>query len=116
MDKKIQQKIRYALKEIWLRSDLRRNAVKRATKSLKVGEFKNGKDKNLNHVVCEKCQKVSPEKEKDYQVDHISPVVDPKVGFLGWDQYINRLLNCGADNIQVLCKRCHAIKTKREKA
>ncbi len=115
MDNKLKANIISALREIWLHSDLRRDAVKAATSKVTVGKFKNGKDKELNHIECAVCHKRTPEKDKDHQVDHISPVVDPTVGFLGWDVYINRMLNCSPDNIQVLCKRCHAIKTKREK-
>lgn len=114
MDKKLISKIKHSLREIWMISDLRRNAVKEATKKIQVGKFKNGKPKFLNHVECAKCHIAKPEKDKDYQVDHIDPVVDPKVGFLNWDQYINRMLNCGPEGVQVLCKRCHNIKTKRE--
>lgn len=51
----------------------------------------------------------------DVQVDHINPVVDPKVGFTTWDEYINRMF-CEVDGYQVLCKPCHKVKTDREKS
>lgn len=50
----------------------------------------------------------------DVQVDHIHPVVDPKIGFTTWDDYINRMF-CEVDGYQVLCKPCHKIKTDEEK-
>ena len=51
---------------------------------------------------------------KDVEVDHRKPVVDPKVGFQSWDVFVDRLF-CEADNLQVLCKPCHLIKSNQEK-
>jgi len=50
---------------------------------------------------------------KDVNVDHVKPVVDPKVGFTTWDDFILNLF-CTKDNLQVLCSKCHDIKTKME--
>lgn len=63
--------------------------------------------------LCSSCREEVPEKHT--QVDHISPVVDPLVGFQGWDEYIERLF-CEKENFQVLCKPCHEEKTNTEKA
>ena len=63
--------------------------------------------------LCSKCNEEWPESQT--QVDHISPVVDPFVGFQGWDEYIERLF-CEKENFQVLCKPCHEKKTNEEKA
>ena len=63
------------------------------------------------HFECADC-KVEFTK-KDVQVDHIKPVVDPRFGFSGFDEYISRLY-CVANNLQVLCRPCHLAKTKRE--
>jgi hypothetical protein len=41
-------------------------------------------------------------------------VVDVKVGFTSWDDFIERLY-CGKENLQVLCKECHDKKTLKEK-
>jgi 5-methylcytosine-specific restriction endonuclease McrA len=65
-----------------------------------------------SHYKCAKCKKGYV--ATDVQVDHIDPVVDPAVGFVSWDVFIDRLF-CKADNLQVLCKPCHAIKTKLER-
>lgn len=116
MDKKIKYQIISSLRKIWLQSSIRREAVKDATQRMVIGECKNGNLKYLNHIECNACKQVQPEKDKDYQVDHINPVVNPTEGFRGWDQYITRLLDCSTDDLQVLCKRCHKIKTKREKS
>lgn len=62
-----------------------------------------------------KCASCSDEfTQKDVQVDHIKPVIDPKKGFVSWDTYIDRMF-CEGGNLQVLCKICHADKTKKEK-
>jgi 5-methylcytosine-specific restriction endonuclease McrA len=48
-------------------------------------------------------------------VDHIKPIIDPDVGFTTWDECIERMF-CEADNLQVLCKSCHEIKSNEERA
>lgn len=64
------------------------------------------------HYLCAMCEQEYT--QKDVQVDHIKPVIDPKKGFVSWDTYIDRMF-CEAPNLQVLCKICHADKTKLEK-
>lgn len=48
-----------------------------------------------------------------FHMDHIEPVVCPKVGRVDWNTYIERLF-CGPDGWQGICSVCHAEKTKRE--
>src|SRR6202035_4002944 len=50
-------------------------------------------------------------RKRKYYADHISPVVDPRKGFQGWDNYIERLFN---GRLQPLCKTCHTLKSKEE--
>ena len=57
--------------------------------------------------ICAKCREVT----KDIHVDHINPVIDPKVGWQGWDIYYDRLFN---GDLQPLCRPCHKIKTREE--
>jgi len=64
------------------------------------------------HYLCAMCEQQYT--QKDVQVDHIKPVVDPKKGFVSWDTYIDRMF-CEGKNLQVLCKVCHVEKTKLEK-
>lgn len=64
------------------------------------------------HYTCNKCKKLFVANE--VQIDHIRPVVDPKKGFVDWNTFIERLY-CGADNLQCLCKGCHAKKTEKER-
>lgn len=65
------------------------------------------------HHRCADCKEEVT--SANVQVDHISPIVDPKVGFTTWDEFIDKLF-CGVENLQVLCKKCHAVKTKEERA
>ena len=64
------------------------------------------------HYLCAMCKQEYT--QKNVQVDHIKPVVDPKKGFVSWDTYIDRMF-CEGKNLQVLCKVCHVEKTKLEK-
>jgi len=52
---------------------------------------------------------------KDVQVDHTIPVIDPVKGFETWDTFVDRVF-CAIENLTVLCKPCHKIKTDEEKA
>lgn len=83
---------------------------------------------------CEKCGKFMYEgkAEKRYlemvgkysdkevvrgkpECDHIESVVDVVKGFIGWDEYINRLW-VGSDMYMILCRECHQEKSTREAA
>jgi 5-methylcytosine-specific restriction endonuclease McrA len=64
------------------------------------------------HYRCELCQNEFT--SKDMEVDHIKPVVDPSLGFISWDIFIDRLF-CEKDNLQAICKPCHLLKTNKEK-
>jgi 5-methylcytosine-specific restriction endonuclease McrA len=61
--------------------------------------------------------KLEGKRVKNATVDHIEPIVNPDVGFEGYDKLINRMF-CEADNLQVLCHDCHKAKTldERERA
>jgi 5-methylcytosine-specific restriction endonuclease McrA len=65
------------------------------------------------HYECNECHNDFP--AKDVQVDHIHPIIDPAVGFQTWDILIANLF-CEKENLQLLCKPCHQIKTNAEKA
>ena len=81
-------------------------------KSAFVGKRLNPKTKRVGmHYKCKKCKGAFP--TSGVQVDHIKPIVDPKKGFISWDVFIDNLM-CDGNNLQVLCKACHVIKTKQE--
>lgn len=46
-------------------------------------------------------------------VDHICPIIDPAIGFVSWDQTIERMF-CDSTNLQLLCKKCHTAKSQEE--
>lgn len=58
---------------------------------------------------AKKCCKCG--KERKLYADHINPVVDPKKGFQGWDEYVDRMMN---GKLMALCRECHATKTRAE--
>ena len=72
----------------------------------------NDKGRLVFHSLCASCGNIYP--ETTCAVDHILPVVDPHKGFTTWDDIIERLF-CEEDNLQVLCKGCHDVKTQKEK-
>lgn len=45
--------------------------------------------------------------------DHIEPVVDPRRGFVDWNEYVARLF-VDASGYQLLCKPCHEAKSNKE--
>ena len=51
---------------------------------------------------------------KNVHVDHIEPVVDPAVGWQGWDVLIERLF-CEEEELRLLCSPCHKVVTDGEK-
>lgn len=68
--------------------------------------------KMAEHYECNICHELHP--AKMVITDHIEPVV-PLTGFTDWHQVITRLF-CPPEGLQILCKPCHAIKTKQENA
>jgi len=96
-----------------LRGGMRRWPPKwKALKKAELGRKTNKKTGKLAmHYLCGMCNEEHT--AKDVQVDHIQPVVDPATGFVSWDLYIDRLF-CEKDNLQVLCTKCHKLKTKEE--
>lgn len=64
------------------------------------------------HYRCAACKKEFT--QKNVQVDHINPVIDPAIGFETWDKFIERLY-CDKENLQTLCTSCHKKKTLKEK-
>lgn len=102
----------------WIISLLRRGTMRwppknECLKNAKTKRKKNSKTGRLaQHYKCNKCKKDFPLTQ--VSVDHKSPVVDPKTGFINFDVYIERMF-CSLKGLQVLCKLCHDNKTKRER-
>lgn len=102
--------------ESFVKSVLRAGSRKWPPKYEVLNEAKCGKKINeasgrlAEHYLCAGCDNSFP--AKSVVVDHIEPVV-PVSGFLSWDGVIHRLF-CSKENLQVLCTKCHKIKTKQE--
>ena len=60
---------------------------------------------------CNICSRLFP--QSLVKVDHINPVIDPHIGFVSWDIYIQRMF-CEVENFQVLCQKCHDFKTRKD--
>lgn len=84
--------IRSAIRQIWHRSHVRNLVVKRC---IGAGGFS----------FCEKCKRRSPK----VFIDHIVRVGEVDAGFIG------RMFT-PSKNLQGLCKPCHDLKTKAERA
>lgn len=107
-----------ARKRAFIIAVLRQGTGRWPPKYLVVNEAKTEKKINkktgrlAQHFKCNSCQEEFT--QKDVQVDHIIPVIDPVIGFTDWNDYIENLF-CGKENLQLLCKPCHAKKTLEER-
>ena len=61
---------------------------------------------------CEECGDVFA--KGDMRADHREPVVDPAVGFVDWNTWIERCY-VEADKYDVICTDCHDAKTAEER-
>ena len=68
--------------------------------------------RGYNKYECALCHEIVG--NKNIKVDHIDPVVDPEVGFIGYDEFIKRLF-VEIDGYQAICTHCHQKKTNAEK-
>lgn len=93
--------LRSAFRKIWRWGKERKQALNAAKIT------KNGK----TLFYCSECHSYSVLRK--VVVDHINPVVSPASGFVGWDEHYRRMY-CPIEGLQVLCKKCHGEKTKRE--
>lgn len=59
---------------------------------------------------CEHCGDVYGKLE----INHKNPVVDPLTGFIGFDNYIQRLF-VPAEELEAICKKCHLTVTANQR-
>lgn len=86
-------------------------ARKLAKRKVQVGLTLKGKPKYKTFWECEMCGKMCGKGES--QMDHRLPVVDPSIGWVNYDTFIDRLF-CEAKNYSCLCIDCHTKKSKKE--
>lgn len=58
---------------------------------------------------------VGGKRVKNAVVDHEPPIIDPEVGFVSWDEVIDRMF-AEKEGLQVLCHACHTEKSNKERA
>lgn len=99
-----------------------RNQLRGATRKwAPINEVKKEANVERGQYKCAGCGEIVPPTIKQGRkrvnnifVDHIEPIVDPKVGFTGFDDYIDRMF-CEKDNLQLLCGPCHDEKSMEER-
>lgn len=110
--------IRGALRLIFRKSPHRKAALNK----VRVEFARVNKDGSRSKVpgvwyTCAECDRHI--KEKEAEIDHIIPI-GPAPGTrdappsLTWNQFIEKMF-CGTENLQVICKGCHKIKTKKDR-
>ncbi len=100
--------IKGALRRVFSRCPIVRQKLESAVHPTKKG-IRGGKQ-----YVCSVCKQVFPLKE--VQVDHIKSVIpyNKTIQDLSYDELVARIF-CKKQNLQVLCKQCHALKTTKER-
>lgn len=102
----------------FIRGNLRRTSQKwpPIANALKKARVERGE------YLCAECKQIVPattkvdgKRVKNVHVDHIDPVVDPNIGFVDWNTFIDRMF-VEDEGLQVLCNACHTIKTEKEKS
>lgn len=100
------QFIRSALRKAWAKYPVRFQVLQAARRPF------TGTDKRTKwEYKCNSCKNYF--KAKEVQVDHIKSAGTLKE-YKHLPTFVSRLF-CEADNLQVLCKDCHDVKTKEEK-
>lgn len=103
--------LKNALRRAFSRTRTSSNARHAARREIKVGS------RTRVQYKCNNCNEWHW--RPDTQIDHIDPVEDHNGsmrrpdGKFDWNKYIDRLFT---DKLQILCKKCHAAKSKLENA
>ena len=114
MDAKTKNKLIGALRQQFKYSKLFSDAKRRARVEKNEGLFKNGRQKVRVYYVCAHCRAYC--KDKEIQVDHKEPIGTQGYSLDDWVRRAWCMDSGGIDNLQVLCKPCHAKKTVKDKA
>jgi 5-methylcytosine-specific restriction endonuclease McrA len=98
--------IRSALRQAWRKYPVKFQVLNEAKRPYE------GTDKRTKFVYqCNECKELF--KGSEVQVDHIKPAGSLK-DYTDLPAFVENLF-CEADNLQVLCKACHDVKTKEER-
>jgi hypothetical protein len=100
----------------WIRGGLRklwsRHPVKTELKKQNRKKKKNDKGRLVWHNQCNRCSGWFV--TKDVQVDHLKPN-PPFTELTDIGDYAINLLDVAIDDVQLLCKECHSLKTYAER-
>ena len=107
--------IRSALRQAFNRYPVKYAVIKDAAVDTETGEVyktgrRAGQEKTVKMYECSQCKQLW--RQKDVQIDHIVPAGSLK-SFDDLGPFAERLF-CGAEGLQIMCKDCHATKTKGE--
>jgi len=101
----------------FIKGNLRRTTMKWGpiSECLKLARVRRG------WYLCNICKeeipasiKIGRVRVKNAIVDHTNPIIDPAIGWVSWDDCIERMF-CELDNLQCVCKSCHDAKSLIEK-
>lgn len=96
-------------KKSWIKNAIRRASYKfpprYTTKTLARVE--------RNKYKCGICGELKTNKE--VQLDHKEPVINPETGFVDWNDFVERMFP-DLDGWQLLCSECHEAKSIAENA
>lgn len=115
IDKRTVLLIQNSLRQASIMWHVRADCLKAAKHRVLIGQYKNGKDKYKVKYLCARCAKSY--NLEDVEVDHIVEVAykmptPSKMTEKDLIVWIKQLF-CASDNLQVLCKGCHAGKTQQ---
>lgn len=104
--------IKGAIRRVFSRSELRRQAVER---SIVPGLKSEQRPRVTKWSQCPRCDDYTP--TYLMEVDHHEPIVpvDSQLDAMSWDEVVDRIW-CVLSNLIAICKPCHKIKTKQETA
>lgn len=116
LDNKTKYRIKGALRTEFKYSSLHKAALAKARVEVNLGKFKNGKDKIGVFYLCARCN--GQYKPDNVDVDHINPIGDLGDSLDDWifRTWCMGYEDGGLDNLQVLCKPCHKIKSSQDRA
>ncbi len=99
-----------AIRRVFSRSETRRSVLAKATVQ---GYSDGSRPRVTKWCKCASCNKMEP--AYLCQVDHIEPIVPTNSSLeqMDWNTIVDNTF-CIEDNLAVVCKPCHKLKTKAE--
>ncbi len=101
--------IKGAIRRVFSRSELRQSVLEAA----RIDHFDPERPRVTKWCRCSECKQ--PVARYQAEVDHTDPIVpvNKSLEMMTWDEIINRIF-CNKNNLRLVCKLCHTVKTKAE--